>query len=106
MFLELNSIRLYQSSGKEKEIVVVFPSSTKRGFRHFHVLVVQRRQRNVQKSVMHVESCCFANLRLLLFCRSRFRRRPPCLLSSLFLVRVNVFLGGVTANSRRAAHLT
>ena len=39
-------------------------------------------------------------------CRSRFRRRRPCLLSSLFLVRVNVFLGGVTANSRRAAHLT
>ena len=24
--------------------------------------VVQRRQRNVQKSVMHVQSCCFANI--------------------------------------------
>ena len=24
---------------------------------------MQRRQRNVQKSVMHVQSCCFANLR-------------------------------------------
>jgi len=27
----------------------------------FHVLVVQGRQRNVQKSVMHVQSCCFAH---------------------------------------------
>ena len=28
--------------------------------RHFHVVVVQKRERNVQKSVMHVQSCCFA----------------------------------------------
>ena len=28
--------------------------------RHFYVIVVQWRQRNVQKSVMHVQSCCFA----------------------------------------------
>ena len=41
----------------------------------FRVVVVQRRQRNVQKSVMHVQSCCFANLNLLLFCRSLCRRR-------------------------------
>ena len=40
---------------------LVFPSSTKREFRHFHVVVAQRRLRNVQKSVMHVQSCCFAN---------------------------------------------
>ena len=32
----------------------------KREIRHFHVVVVQWRQRNVQKSVMHVQSCCFA----------------------------------------------
>ena len=53
----------------------MFSSSTKREFRHFHVVVVQRRQRNVSKSVMHVQSCCFTNLNLLLFCRSRCRRR-------------------------------
>ena len=29
------------------------------------------RLRNVQKSVMHVQGCFFANLNLLLFCRSR-----------------------------------
>ena len=28
--------------------------------KHFHVVVVQKQQRNVQKSVMHVQSCCFA----------------------------------------------
>ena len=38
----------------------MFPSSTKREIRDFHVLgLVQRRQRNVQKRVMHVQSYCF-----------------------------------------------
>ena len=49
--------------------------------RHFHVEIAQRRLRNVQKSVMHVQSCCFASLILLLFCRSRCRRRRRCLSS-------------------------
>ena len=58
----MNSKGLFQSSGNEEEnCCFVFPSSTKREIRHFHVVVVQRRQRNVQKSVMHVQSCCFAN---------------------------------------------
>ena len=39
----------------------------------FHVAIVQRRLRYVQKRVMHVQSCCFANVSLLLFCRSRCR---------------------------------
>ena len=39
----------------------------------FHVAIVQRRLRYVQKSVMHVQSCRFANVSLLLFCRSRCR---------------------------------
>ena len=39
----------------------MFPSSTKREFRHFHVVVVKRGQRNILKNVMHVQSCCFAN---------------------------------------------
>ena len=37
------------------------PVLAKRGIRHFHVVVMQRRLRNVQKTVMHVQSCCFAN---------------------------------------------
>ena len=60
---------------KKKVFCLVFPSSTKREFRHLHVMVVQWRQRNVQKSVMHMQSCCFANLNLLIFCRSLWRRR-------------------------------
>jgi len=60
---------------KRKFCCTVFPSSTKREIRHFHDVVVQRPQRNVQKSVMRVQSCCFAYLILLLFCRSRCRRR-------------------------------
>ena len=40
----------------------VFPSATEREIRHFHVVVVQRRLRNVQKSVLHVQSYYFANL--------------------------------------------
>ena len=39
---------------------LVFTSSTKREIRHFHVAVVQQRQRNVQNSVIHVQTC-FAN---------------------------------------------
>ena len=35
--------------------------SIKREMRHFHVVVFQLRQRNLQRGVMHVQSCCFAN---------------------------------------------
>ena len=53
------------------------PVSTKREIRHFHVVVVQRRLRNVQKSVMDVQSFCFARpiKPVSFFCRSRCRRR-------------------------------
>ena len=82
--LELNSKGLYQISGKEKEnCCFVFPSSTKREIRHFHVVIEQRGQRNVQKSVMHVQSCYLINLNLLVYCRSRCRRRRRCFSSLL-----------------------
>ena len=78
--LELNSKRLSLSSGKEIESrCLVFSASEKREIRQFHVVVVHWRQRNVQKSMMHVQSCCLANLNQLLFCRSRWRRRRRCL---------------------------
>ena len=68
MFLELNSKGFNVSKFKKEKqsCCLVFTSSTKREIRHFHVVVVQRRQRNVQKSVMQAQSCCFANLKLLL----------------------------------------
>ena len=33
---------------------------------------------------MHVQSCCFVNLNLLVYCRSRCRRRRRCLSSLLY----------------------
>ena len=46
-------------------------------------LVVQWRQRNVQKSVMHVQSCCFVNLILLHFSCFGCCRLRRCLCSLL-----------------------
>ena len=68
---------------KKKKIAVFYPCPPQnvKLIRTFHVVIVQRRQRNVQKRVMHVHCCCFANLNLLLFCRSRSRRRRRCLSS-------------------------
>ena len=61
---------------KKKKVVVLCSSPRKkREIRYLHVVVVQWRLRNVQKSVMHVPSCCFANINLLPFWRSRCRRR-------------------------------
>ena len=80
IFLELNSKGLYESSGKEKEsCCVVFPSSTKREIRKVHVIVVQQWLRNVEKSMIHMQRCCFSNLCTLLFCRRH------CHLSSLLI---------------------
>ena len=83
-FLELNCRRLYQSSGKEKEsLCPLFTSSTKREIINFHVVVVQWRQSNVQKSVIHVQIVFFflPNLNLLLLWSSRWRHRRRCLMS-------------------------
>ena len=63
------------SSGKEKQSGCLWFTSSTMGEDR------QWRQRNVQKSVMHVQSCCFANLNLLLFCRSGWRHRRRCLSS-------------------------
>ena len=79
ILVELNSKGLYRSYEKEKDRrCLVFKSSTKREIIQFRVVVLQRLQRNVQKSVMHGQSCCFANPNLLLFCRFRWRRRRHC----------------------------
>ena len=66
IFLELNSKKTVSTfrKRKRKSLYIVFTSWTKREIRQFHVAVVLRRQRNVQKNVMHVQSCCFACLNL------------------------------------------
>ena len=85
-FSGLNSEGPYLSLEKTEKLFVVFTYSVKQvhEIRKFHLPVVQRWLKNVQKSVMHVQSCCFANINLLLFCRSLCRPRCCCL-SSLLL---------------------
>ena len=58
--LTLNPYKDHIQVQKERGNFVVarVTSCLKREIRHFHVVVVQWRQRNVQKSVMHVQSCC------------------------------------------------
>ena len=42
-------------------------SSIEREIRDFHAVVVQWRQKNVQKCVLHVQSCCFADQHIAFF---------------------------------------
>ena len=58
---ELVSWGPYSSLERERKICsLVFTSSIKGKIRHFHVVVVQRRRKNVQKSMRYVQSCVFA----------------------------------------------
>ena len=69
-FSALNPKGSYLSLEKEKEpFCTVFTYSVKRAseIRKFHVAIVQRLLKNVQKSVMHLQTCCFTNINLLLF---------------------------------------
>ena len=52
---------------RKRKSLSLFTSSSKREIGYFHVVVVQWWQRNVLKSVMRVQSCCFANLNRFLF---------------------------------------
>ena len=62
MFLELNSKGLYQSSGKEKKVVVL--CSRPRQNVNSGTFTLQSGndgKEMYKKGVMHVQSCCFAN---------------------------------------------
>ena len=60
--LKLNFKGPYPSSERELKFRrCLFTSFIKHKIiRHFHVVVVQKRERNVHVRVMHVQSCCFA----------------------------------------------
>ena len=63
----------YLSLEKEKEnfcVVLIYLIKRASEIRKFHVAVVQQQLRNVQKSLMHVQSCSFANLNVVIqkFC--------------------------------------
>ena len=68
----------------------------------FHVVVEQRRQKNVQKSVMHVQSWFFACLNLLLFCRSRCRRRRRFVNSLLFRVHELLKIANINPQQKKS----
>ena len=62
MFLELNSHGLYPGSQREREIPrFMCTSCIKRHIGEFHVVVVQWTSKEYAKSMMHVQSCCFAH---------------------------------------------
>ena len=72
-FFALNPKGPYVSLEQEKEnLCVVLSYSIKRAceIRKFHVAVVQQQLRNVQKTMMHMPRCFFANVNLLFFCCS------------------------------------
>ena len=77
----------------------MFPSSTKREIRHVHVVAVQRRLRNVQKSVMHVQSCCSANL--LLFLPLSLPSPSSLLKLPIYSCRTGFVSSSVSASCRR-----
>ena len=92
-FLGLNPKEPYLSLEKEKEnfcVVLTHFAKQVREIWKFHVEVVQRRLRNVQKSVVHVHSGCFADINLLLFSRSLSRRLCRCLACMFFFIPIKV----------------
>ena len=53
---------VFELRKRKKNCVFTYFIKRAHEIREFHVVVVQRRLRNVQKSVVHVQSCCFAVL--------------------------------------------
>ena len=87
-------ITRYNLRARTQALPFPFPSKLK--IWSFHVLVMQGLQRNVQKSVMYVQNCCFARhgiKPIVFFRRSRCRR------SILRSLKINTT--GNTCSSRR-----
>ena len=65
MLASVFGVEFYRTVSKfrkrKESCYLVFPSSTKREFRHFHVVVGNDGKEMYKKSVMYVQSCCFAN---------------------------------------------
>ena len=94
-FSGLNRTGPYLSLEKEKEtFCVVFTYSVKLA----HVTVVQQQLKNMQKSVMNVQSCCFTTINLLLFLP--FSLPSTSLLAKLPFVVIQKFCyhGNVTSH--------
>jgi len=66
----LRTIPKFRNKGKFRRCLCT--SAVHREIGHFHVVVVQCRQRNEQKSVMHVENCCFRLIKPIGFLALKF----------------------------------
>jgi len=72
MLVELSGLNPkgpYLSLKKEKEnfcVLLTYSIKRESEIRKFHVAVMKRRLRYVQKSVIHVQSCYFANINFIL----------------------------------------
>ena len=87
-FSGLNPKGPYLSLQKEKEnFMLTYFVKRVRNIRKCHVAVMQRRLRTYKKNVMHVQSCCFADINLLLFPSSVCCHRRRCLSSLLLWYR-------------------
>ena len=86
--LEPNSYEPYSSSERERKFsVYLFTSSIKREIRHFPIVVMEWRKRNIQKSVMHVQSWCLPiqPVAFLTFSLSSLLWHLKVILKSLFI---------------------
>ena len=89
MFLELNSKGVYQSSGKEKKVVVL--GSRPRPNVNSGIFTLQSGndgKEMYKKSVMQVQSCCFAN-------------QTYCVFAVLVAVRVVAALSSLICDDER-----
>ena len=94
-FVGLYPKRSYLSLEKETDnFCIVFTYSIKRAREQ---KTGTGRLRNVQKSFMHMQSCCFANINLLIFSRCRCRHR--CFSYLLLLCRYFYYHGKLTSLS-------
>jgi len=101
LFLGLNPKGPYLSLEKEKENFlrcVHLLLKRAREIRKFHVVIVQRWLRNLQKSAMLVQTC-FAYIYLLLVCRSRCRRRVILVKLPIVLIQKFCYHGNMTYSS-------
>ena len=101
-FSGVESQRPILSLKKERKFFpAVFTYSVKRAreIRKFHVAVVQRGLKNVQKRVMHVQSCYFANTNLLLFAVLFAVASPSSLLKfPIVLIQKFCYHGNMTSH--------
>ena len=96
-FCGLNPKGPYLGWENEKEtfcVVLTYSIKWAREIRKCHVTVMQQQLRNAQKSMMHMQSCFFANVNLLFFCCS------PSPLQKLPIVVIQKFWnhGNVTSH--------